>query len=89
MASYKKDIPRFDGMNYSLWKARMECHLRCIGEPYWKITKNTYVIPQNSPSTTNEIKEAKNNVRAMEALLSALTNSEMKTVMDLKTTYEI
>lgn len=54
--AYKKDSLRFDGINYSLWKIQMECHLRCIGKDYWKITKNMYSVPQNGPTTLDEIK---------------------------------
>lgn len=64
-------------------------HLKCLGENYWKITKNAYIVPLNRPSTPDEIKEAKHNVREKEALLSVLTDSEMTNVMGLQTTHEI
>lgn len=89
MTTYKKDSPRLDGTNYSLWKNRMECHLRCIGESYWTITKDKYTIHPNGPSTPDEIKEAKYNIRAKEALLSALTDFEMTNVMEPKSAHEI
>lgn len=82
MANYKKDSPMFDGTNYSLWNTQMECHLRCIGEPYQSITSNRYVIPPNSIY-------AEYNIRAKEVLLSAFTDTEMTNVMELKTAYEI
>lgn len=56
--AFKNDSLRFDGMNYTLWKSQMQVHLICIGEEYWKITKNVYNVPQNSPSTLDELKEA-------------------------------
>ena len=89
MATYKKDGPRFDGTNYSLWKVRMQCQLRCIGEAFQKITKDPYVIPQNGPSTIDEIKDAENNIRVIEALVSALTDSEMENVIGLQIAHEI
>lgn len=58
-------------------------------EGYWKITKNTYIVPQNGPSTPDEIKEVEHNIRVKEALLSVLTNSEMTAVMALQTAHEI
>lgn len=67
----------------------MQCHLRCIGEEYWKITKNLYNVPQNGPTTLDEIKESECNIRDKEALLSALSDSEMTNVMDLETAHEI
>lgn len=89
MATYKKDSSRFDCTNQSLWKNCMECHLRFIGEPYQDITKDKYTIPTNGPSTLNEIKSVEYNIRAKEALLSALTDSEMTSVMELQTIHEI
>lgn len=82
METYKKDSPRFDGTNYSLWKNQMECHLRCIGEPYWSITSNRYIITPNGT-------HVEYNMSAKEEFLSGLTDIEMTNVMDLKTTYEI
>ena len=46
METCKKDSLRFDGKNYSIWKNRMECHLRCIGEPFQNITCNRCVVGQ-------------------------------------------
>lgn len=87
--AFKKDSLRYDGTHYTLWKNQMECHLRCISEDYWKITKNVYTVLDNGPSTLDEINEAKLNIRATEALLSALFDSEMTNVMDMQTVHEI
>ena len=89
MVTYKKDSPRFDRKNYSLCKTQMECHLRCIGQAYWNIKSNRYVIPQNGPTTVAEIRDVEYNIRAKEALLSALTNTKLTNVMHMKTAYEI
>ncbi|GLJ31713.1 hypothetical protein SUGI_0637460 [Cryptomeria japonica] len=67
----------------------MEVHFKCLGEDYWKITKNAYVVPQSGLSTPDGVKEVKYNIRAKEELLSALTDSEMTNVMELHTTHEI
>lgn len=55
--AFKKDSLRFYGTNYTLWKSQIHVYLRCIGEEYWKITKNSYNVPQNGPTIPNEIKE--------------------------------
>lgn len=89
MSSYKKDSPRFDGTNYTLWKNHMECHLQCMGMQYWIMASKRYTPPQNGPRTIDEIRDAENNLQAKEALLSALSDSEMTNVIDLKTAYEI
>lgn len=86
--SFKKDIPRFDGTNYTLCKTLMQVYLICIREEYQNITKNVYNVPQNGPTTPDEKKEAKYNIRAKEALLSALLDSEMTNVIDLETSHD-
>jgi hypothetical protein len=67
----------------------IECHLRFLGEVYWGITKTKHTIPKNGPSTLDELREEKYNIKEKESLLSALTNTKMKNVMDLQTTHEI
>lgn len=59
----------------------MEVQLKCLGDEYWKTTKSVYNVPQNGLVTTAEIKDAKHNIKAKEALMSSLTNSEMTSVM--------
>lgn len=76
---FKKDSLGFDGSNYTMWKRHMEVHLKCLEEDYWKITKNTYFVPQNGPSTLDEVKEA---------FLSALIDSKMINVIELQTAHE-
>lgn len=87
--TYKKKSLRFDGTNYTLWKNQMECHLRCLGEEYWKITNNVCNVQQNGVVIAAKIKEVEFNIRAKEALLSALTNPKMTNVIGLQTTHEI
>lgn len=43
----------------------------------------------NRPITPDEIKEVEHKIRGKEALLSALTDLEMKNVMGLQITHEI
>ncbi|GLJ53405.1 hypothetical protein SUGI_1138930 [Cryptomeria japonica] len=86
---FKKDSLRLDGSNYTIWKKWMEVHLKCLGDDYWKMNKNAYVVPRNGPSTTDEIKEDEYNIKVKEALLSALADSEMTNVMELQTIHEI
>lgn len=75
--------------NYTIWKDWMEVHLKCLGEDYWKITKNVCNVPQNGPVTADEIKEVEHKIRAKDALLSALIDSNMTNVIGLQTAHEI
>jgi len=89
MSSYKKDSLMFDGTNFALWKGCMKCHLQCMGMAYWSMVTKVYVPPQGGPTTLNEITDAQNNLWTKEALLSALTDSELSNFIDLPTAYEI
>jgi hypothetical protein len=89
MVTYRKESLRFYGTNYSIWKNRMECHLKCLSDAYYRITKTKYNIPKNGPSTMDELREVEYNIKAKEALLSALIDTKMTNVMHLQTAHEI
>ena len=44
MASFRKESPKFDGVNYDSWKEKMKVHLLCLGPGYWLITCNDKAI---------------------------------------------
>jgi len=62
MSTYKKDSPRFDGLNFTAWKSCMECHIQCMGYQYWNITSTKYVPPRNGPTTIDEVRGVENNL---------------------------
>lgn len=44
VSHFRKDSPKFDGVNYDSWKEKMKTHLLCMGPGYWLITKNGKVL---------------------------------------------
>jgi len=60
-----------------------------MGDAFWLITKNAYKIPKNGPSTIDELRDVEHNIQAKEALSSALTDTELANVLELKTAHEI
>jgi len=89
MSSYKKDSLKFDGTNFNLWKSHMQCHLQSMGMQYWTMASTKYTPPQNDLKNANEITYVENNLQTKEALLNALSDSELTNVVDLQTAFEI
>jgi hypothetical protein len=48
-----------------------------------------YIIPNDGTSTLNDLRDVECNITKKEEFLSALTNTEMTNVMDLKNAHEI
>ena len=89
---FRKESLKFDGTNYDSQKDKMETHLLCMGPGYWLITKvaKDIVEEDNLESSTKEQREVfMCNIRAREAILLALLESEYSQVKLLKTSYEI
>ena len=89
---FRLDSLRFDGTNYDSWKEKMKTHLLCMGPGYWILTKTEKIIivEDNLESCTEEKKELfMCNMRAREALLSALPETEYNQVKSLDTSDNI
>ncbi|XP_043697427.1 uncharacterized protein LOC122648256, partial [Telopea speciosissima] len=81
--------PHFDGTEYVFWKNKMETYL---GSPGYGVLRSIYTefeIPIAEPTDEAEIKKFENNLKAMNALKSALTNSELAKVIDCKTAKQL
>ena len=44
MVNFRKESPKFGGVNFDSWKEKMKTHLLCLGPSYWLITKNDKTI---------------------------------------------
>ena len=86
----KMGTPLFYGLNYSFWSIRMKVYLQAQGTNVWKMIVNTYDIP-TGPSTTSttERKHFEDNSKAMNAIMSRLTQTVFVKVMHHETTKEI
>ena len=86
----KTGTPLFDGLNNAFWSIRMKIYLQAQGTDIYKMIENTYNIP-STISTTSAIDKNnfENNSKAMNALLSGLTETIFVKVMHYETAKEI
>ena len=89
---FRKDSPRFYGVNYDRWKEKMKTHFLYVGSSYWILTKSGNMIMEEEK--LEECSEAESelfmcNMRARKALLSDLLENEYSQVKLLQTSPEI
>ena len=87
----KIGTPLFDRLNYAFWSIRMKVYLKAQGADVWRMIVNTYDIPANPPADRQGIerKNYEDNSKAMNAILSGLTETVFVKVMHCQTTKEI
>jgi hypothetical protein len=86
----KIGTPLFDGLNYAFWSIRMKLYLQAQGTNIWKMIENTYNIPSTTSATISTDRQYfGNNSKAMNTLLSGLTETVFVKVMHCETTKEI
>ena len=92
MANFRKESPKFDGINFDSWKQKIKVHLLCLGPGYWLITsKEKEVISEERlESCSNEERDIfMRNILAKEALLLALLENEYGQVKNLPKAHDI
>ena len=73
--------PLFIGEDYAYWSFRMRCHLMSLG---WKVsvaTKKEVLVGNQYPTDTVELGQYEGNAKALNAILSGLTNTVFTKVM--------
>ena len=80
----------FDGTNYAYWKVRMRAFLQSLDEKVWQAVEIGWTKPKEAPADWDEakIKAANFNSRALNALLSVVTNEEFKKISSTETVKE-
>ena len=73
--------PLFTGENYAYWSVTMRCHLMSLGWKVWEATENDLKIGNQYPMETVELGEYEGNSKALNTILSGLTNSVFSKVM--------
>lgn len=89
---FRKYSLNFDGTNYDSWKENMKTRLLWVGPGYWILTKLEKIIIAKSDLQTcpeDERELFMCNMRAREALLSALPELEYNKVKTLDTSHKI
>ena len=72
----------FNGLNYAFWSIRMKVYLLAQGVDVWRMIVNTYDILANPPApNSTERKLYEENLKAMNAILSGLTEAVFVKVM--------
>ena len=73
--------PLFIGENYAYWSVRMRCHLMSLGWKVLEATEKERNIGNQYPTDTVELGEYEGNAKALNAILSVLTNLVFTKVM--------
>ena len=73
--------PLFIRENYAYWSVRMRCHLMSQGWKFWATTEKERKIGNQYPIDTVELGEYEGNAKALNAILSGLTNLVFTKVM--------
>ena len=90
VGNFRKESPKFYGVNYDSWKEKMKTHLLCMHLGFWLMTKNGKKIVEESK--LEECSEVERNIfmrnmLAREGLLSALLENEYSQVKSLETSH--
>ena len=82
--------PLFDGTNYAYWKVHIRVFLQSLDEKVWQALEIGWTKPKEAPADWDEakIKAANFNSRALNALLSVVTNEEFKKISSTETAKE-
>ena len=80
----------FDGTNYAYWKVRMRAFLQSLDEKVWKVIEIGWTKPKEVSADWDDakIKAANFNIRALNAIFSAVTNQEFNKISSTKTAKE-
>ena len=73
--------PLFTGENYAYQSVRMRCHLMSLGWKVWEATRKELNIGNQYPIDTVELGKYEGNSKALNEILSGLTNLVFTKVM--------
>ena len=91
MADNIKTPPKFDGLNFPIWKVRMTIFLQSLGSLVAKSLTKPYVVPNSDESTWTDFtfREYEANSKAQNSLLTALNEDDLTRVIHCHSAYEI
>ena len=81
-----KKPPLFTRENYAYWSVRMRCHLMSLGWKVWAATEKEVPVGNQYPTNTIELGQYEGNAKALNAILSGLTNTMFTKVMQCTST---
>ena len=91
MADSVRTPPKFDGLNFPIWKVRMNIFLQSLGSRVAKSFTMPYSELVGEEDTWSDLtsKEFDANSKAQNALLLALNKDDLTRVIHCKSAYEI
>jgi len=91
MAQGIKIPPKFDGLNFLIWKVKMNVFLQSLGSRVAKAVTKPFSIPIGDEDTGFNIatKEFDANAKAHYTLLQVLNDDNIARVIHCKSVYEI
>ena len=91
MAKGIKTPPKFDGLNFFIWKVKMTVFLQSLGSRVAKVVTRPFSVHDGGEDTWSKIttKEFDANAKAHHALLQALNDDNIARVIHCQSTHEI
>jgi len=91
MADGIKTPPKFDGLNFPIWKVKMTIFLQSLGSQVAKVMTKPFSVPISDKDTCSDIvtKEFDANAKAHYALFQVLNDDDIVRVIHCKSAYEI
>lgn len=71
----------FNGKNYAFWSIRIQTHIMALGFDVWKSIVTSYKDPTIPPINQDGKKACKHNAKAMNYILSSISESRFIKVM--------
>ena len=86
-----KTLPKFDGLNFLIWKVKMAVVLQSLGSQVAKTVTKPFSVPDGDEDTWSNIttKEFDANVKTQYGFLQALNDDGITRVIHCKFAYEI
>ena len=91
MAVGIKTPPKFDGLNFPIWKVKMTVFLQSLGSRVAKAVTKPFSVPIGDEDTWSDIatKEFNANAKVHYVLLQSLNDDDIARVIRCKSAYEI
>ena len=79
--------PKFDGLNFPIWKIKMAIFLKSLGRDIFLATENEFKEPKEMDEKASKAYET--NSKAMYALLQALNDDDLTRVIYCESAYSV
>ena len=86
-----KSSPKFDGLNFPIWKVKMNLFLKSLGIKVAKANTKEFVKPHGDEDTWSEVtaNDYEANAKVQYALTEALIDDDLSRIINYKSTYKV